>query len=213
MSERRTFITNPDIDQYLLSLFPSQDPVLREMEELGAERGFPIVGPLVGRLLHLLAVISGAKRVFELGSGFGYSAYWFARAVGEGGSVCLTERSESNALLAEDFLSKGGLAERVSIRCGESLGLLEESEGGYDIIFNDIDKEHYPAVTDRAYEKLRPGGLFITDNVLWFGRVLTDDESPSTAGVKKFTEGLLSHRGFITTVIPVRDGVSVSVKI
>ncbi len=209
----KTPITNPEVEHYLLSLVPSEDPVLREMEELSAQMEFPIIGPLVGRLLYLLARISGAKRVFELGSGFGYSAYWFAKAVGEGGTVHLTDRSESNLRLARDFLTKGGLGKRIRTLCGNALDLLEDSEGGYDIIFNDIDKESYPAVTEKAYGKLRQGGLFITDNVLWFGRVLTEDNSPATVGVREFTKGLLSHGGFITAMIPIRDGISVSVKI
>ncbi len=211
--ETETYIVNPKIEEYLRNLNPIQDKVLKEMEELGNERGFPIIGPIVGRLLYQLAVITGAKRVFDMGSGFGYSAYWFAKAVGDEGLVVLAELSEKNARLAKEFFRRGGLDKRVEIHVGDALQILEETEGAFDIIFNDIDKEYYPLVVDEAYKKLIRGGLFITDNVLWFGRVLTDDLSPSTKGVKEFTRLLLEEKGFLTTIIPIRDGISLSVKL
>jgi predicted O-methyltransferase YrrM len=211
--ETETYIVNPDIEEYLKNLIPVEDDVLKEMEKLGDERGFPIIGPIVGRLLYQIAIMIGAKRVFEMGSGFGYSAYWFAKAVGDGGEVVFTEISQRNAQLARDFFRSGGIDRIVQIHVGDALGVLEETDGEFDIIFNDIDKEYYPLVVDRAYKRLRRGGLFITDNVLWFGRVLTDDLSPSTKGVKEFTRLLFSEKGFFTTIIPIRDGVSLSVKL
>ncbi len=211
--ETETYIVNPDIEEYLKNLTPVEDGVLKEMEKLGDERGFPIIGPIVGRLLYQIAIMIVAKRVFEMGSGFGYSAYWFAKAVGDGGEVVFTEISQRNAQLARDFFRSGGIDKIVQIHVGDALGVLEETDGEFDIIFNDIDKEYYPLVVDRAYKRLRRGGLFITDNVLWFGRVLTDDLSPSTKGVKEFTRLLFSEKGFLTTIIPIRDGVSLSVKL
>lgn len=211
--ETETYIINPKIEEYLRNLNPIQDNVLKEMEELGNEKGFPIIGPLVGRLLYQLAIIIGAKRVFDMGSGFGYSAYWFAKALGKEGLVIFAELSEKNAWLAREFFRRGSLDNRVEIHVGDALQILEETDGEFDVIFNDIDKEYYPLVVDEAYKKLRRGGLFITDNVLWFGRVLTDDLSPSTKGVKEFTRLLFEEKGFVTTIIPIRDGISLSVKL
>ncbi len=208
-----TYIVNPDIEEYLRGLAPVEDEVLREMEELGRNRDFPIIGPLVGRLLYQLAVMIGAKRVFEMGSGFGYSAYWFAKALGEGGFVVYTDLSEKNAQSAEEFFRRGGLREKIRINVADSMKILEETEEEFDIVFNDIDKEQYPLVVDIAHKRLRKGGLFITDNVLWYGRVLTEDTSSSTKGVKEFTSLLLSQKGFLTTIIPIRDGISLSVKL
>ena len=212
-NETETYIINPKIEEYLRNLNPIQDNVLKEMEELGNERGFPIIGPLVGSLLYQLAIIIGAKRVFDMGSGFGYSAYWFAKALGKEGLVIFAELSEKNAWLAREFFRRGSLDNRVEIHVGDALQILEETDGEFDVIFNDIDKEYYPLVVDEAYKKLRRGGLFITDNVLWFGRVLTDDLSPSTKGVKEFTRLLFEEKGFVTTIIPIRDGISLSVKL
>ncbi len=189
------------------------DAVLTEMEELAKEQSIPIVGRQVGSLLYQLAMMINAKRIFELGSAFGYSAYWFAKAIGKGGEVHFTDLSKHNIALARDFIDRVGFEDIIKIHMGDGLGILDEATGEYDIIFNDIEKEDYPAVVDKAYSKLRTGGLFITDNVLWYGRILSDDKSPATEGVRKFTELLLSHKGFYTTIIPMRDGLSVSVKL
>lgn len=207
------YILNPEIESYIESLTPLRDEVLLEMEDYAGKNDFPIVGPLVGRFLYQLTLISGAERIMELGSGFGYSALWFAKALGGRGSVVFTELSSENSALAEKYLKRAGLREKIDIRTGNALDIIDKSEGEFDIIFNDIDKEFYPEVVGRASAKLRKGGLFITDNVLWSGRVLGDDHSPSTEGVREFTRLLLSDKGFYTTIIPLRDGLSLSVKL
>jgi predicted O-methyltransferase YrrM len=213
LREENKYIVNPEIEGYMKSLIPSGDKVLEEMEEYARRNAFPMVGPLVGRFLYETALIGNAKTVLELGSGFGYSAYWFAKAIGESGTLTFTDMSQENARIAGDFFDKAGLRDRIDIRVGDAVRILEESPGGFDIIFNDIDKEYYPGVIDKAYDKLRKGGLLIADNVLWFGRVLTGDGSPSTEGVREFTRLLFSHKGFFTTIIPLRDGLSLSVKL
>ena len=205
-------IVAPDIERYLHDLANPHDPVLREMEVLAAEERFPIVGPQVGRLLHLLARSIGAHRVLELGSGFGYSAYWFARAVGPHGQVVLTEGSEERAQQAAGFLSRGGFSDHVTILVGDALEHAERQGGQFDIIFNDIDKDQYPRVLDRVKTLLRPGGLFISDNMLWFGTVLeSDPDDLSTRGVKELTRQLFASPEFETSLIPMRDGVTVSI--
>jgi len=205
-------IVDPSIDRYLHELASPNDPVLREMELLAAERSFPIVGPQVGRLLHLLALGVGARRVIELGSGFGYSAYWFAQAVGAEGEVILTEGSQERAAEAASFLSRGGFSDRVRIEVGDGLEVIDRVGGQFDIVFNDIDKENYPKVFDPAAAALRPGGLLISDNMLWFGTVLDRHPSePSTLGVKELTRLLYESDDFHTVLLPVRDGVTVSI--
>jgi predicted O-methyltransferase YrrM len=213
LNNDESYIVNPQIEEYLKSLSPADDTILREMEELGKERGFPIVGPLVGRLLLQLALAIGAERIFEMGSGFGYSAYWFAQALGDGGTLFFTEFSDENARLALDFFKRGKIESRIKIQVGDSLSILDRTPGQFDLIFNDIDKENYPSVVDKAFKRLRKGGLLITDNVLWSGRVLRDDDSSSTKGIKEFTRLLLSEKGFLTTIIPIRDGISISLKL
>jgi predicted O-methyltransferase YrrM len=205
-------LVHPDIDGYLNRRAALDDPILNEMEGLAAQRGFPIVGPQVGRLLATLVRATGARQVLELGSGFGYSAWWFANAVGSEGRVVLTEGSQANADLARDFLTRAGLGDRVEIRVGDALELARDDDGPFDIVFNDIDKQDYPRALPLALERLRPGGLFVSDNMLWQGRVLDDREpDASTRGVLDLTRALHSEPALETTIVPVRDGVSISV--
>jgi len=208
-------IVDPGIENYLRRLYDDGDPVRLEMEVLGAARQFPIVGPLVGRHLEVLTRAIGARKVFELGSGYGYSALHFARAVGEGGAVHCTELSAENVALAQKFLERAGVWTRVTYHQEEATAALRRVGGTWDIVYCDIDKDGYPATVELAYEHLRPGGLFITDNVLWSGRVLDgqDDGTAMTKGVREFTRRLLGHRGFLTTIDPTRDGVAVALRL
>jgi predicted O-methyltransferase YrrM len=153
--------------------------------------------------------------VFELGSGYGYSALHFARAVGQDGEVHCTELSAENIVLAEKFLTRAKLWDRVTYHQEEATAALKRVGGIWDIIYNDIDKDVYPATIELAYHHLRSGGLFITDNLLWGGRVLEDkgDDSTSTQSIKTFTQKLFAHPGFSTTIFPVRDGLSVALRL
>jgi predicted O-methyltransferase YrrM len=205
-------IVDPAIERYLHEWTSPLDPVLREMELFAAEDDFPIVGPQVGQLLHVLARSVRASRVIELGSGFGYSAYWFARAVGPAGRVVLTEYSEERAEQARRFLGRGGLLDRVEFHVGDAIELAAHLEGDADILFNDIDKPLYPRVPAVAGELLRDGGLLISDNMLWFGSVLDEvPREPSAQGVKELTRQLFEDPAFETALLPIRDGLSVSV--
>lgn len=206
-------IVNADIERYLRGLLHEENDTLKEMHDLGDKSHFPIVGPLVGRLLFVLAQSLGAKTVFELGSGFGYSAYWFLQGLAEGGSIVLTDMEKANLNRAQAFLEPHAQGKKVIIEKGDAVSVIEKYAGPFDIIFMDIDKEQYPEGFTKAFPKLRKGGLFICDNVLWSGKVLKDDASPDTQGIKKFTEMIFSHPSLVTTIIPLRDGVSVSVKL
>lgn len=206
-------ITHPRIDEYLRALAPPADAVRDEMERLAAAHRFPIIGPAVGQLCHVLARAVGARSVFECGSGFGYSTWWFCRAVGEGGTVVHTDGSIGNSMQARDFLLRAGLASRVRFEVGDAREILARTEGPFDVIFNDIDKEGYPDVLPLVRAKLRVGGLFICDNMLWFGRVLAPAEDPDTRGIQELTRLLAGAGDFATTLVPLRDGVSVSVRI
>lgn len=213
-----TEITKPLFEKYMKTLYEDADPVRREMEALAEERNFPIVGPLVGRSLSQWAQMVGARRVFELGSGYGYSALFFARAVGEEGVVHCTDLSADNIRLAEKFLRQAGVWSRVTYHQEEATAALRRVGGIWDIIYNDIDKGSYPGTVELAYRHLRPGGLFITDNVLWSGRVFTENEDAgeaddeSTRSIIDFTHRLFNHPGFLTTIYPVRDGVAVALR-
>ncbi len=210
-------LVNPRIESYLKGLIEEPDPVRAEMERLGAERNFPIIGPLVGNLCMVLALSVKARRVFELGSGFGYSTLWFARAVGPEGRVYHTDGSAENTRMAKDFLARAGLAERVRFETGDAREILrhalERGEGmPVDVVFNDIDKEQYPDVLPLARKALRSGGLLICDNMIWSGRVTEANPDETTRGILELTRSLRAATDFATTLIPLRDGVTVSLK-
>ena len=164
-------ITASPVEDYLYSILPARDPVLTEIEAEAAKRDIPIVGPVVGRVLYQLAQLGGAKTVFEMGSAIGYSTIWWARAVGEDGKVIYTDGDAKNAQQARRYFDRAEVNDRITIKTGDALELLSEEKHHFDVIFNDVDKEDYPRVFRLALPKLRKGGLFITDNVLWSGKV------------------------------------------
>lgn len=206
-------IVNPDIVEYLLNITPERDAVLSDMEELAVEKNFPIVGPLVGRTLYVFALAIQAKRVLELGSGYGYSAYWFAKAIGKDGTVICTDGSPTNAERAREYFRRGKLAGKMDFHVGDALKIMDELDGTFDIIFNDLDKHQYPKAFRKALPRLRKGGLLISDNVLWHGRVLDKKPDSDTAGILTYNRLIYSSKDLFTTILPIRDGVSVSIKL
>ena len=206
-------ITSEPVENYLYSLLPRRDPVLTEIEAEAAKRNIPIVGPAVARVLHQLAVITGAKNIFEMGSAIGYSTIWWARAVGEDGRVIYTDGDRKNADEARGYFERAGVAGRITIRVGDALELLSERKQEFDIIFCDVDKEDYPRAFRLALPRLRKGGLFVADNVLWSGKVAQKNPSEaSTKAIMEFNRLLYASPELFTTILPIRDGIVVAHK-
>ncbi len=205
-------ITVQNVEDYIYSLLPPRDEVLTEMEAEAAKNRIPIIGPAVARFLYQLAIISRAKKVFEMGSAIGYSTIWLARAVGEGGRVIYTDGDSKNADKARRYFERAGVSDRITIRTGDALELLSEEKEPYDIIFNDVDKTDYPRVFRMALPHLKNGGLFITDNVLWSGRVAKPNPDAETKAILELNQLMYQSPEVFTTILPLRDGVSVCVK-
>ena len=212
-------ITHPAVESYIKGLLSRHDePVLLEMEAEGEERGFPIVGRMVGVLLEILARSIDARRVFELGSGYGYSGYWFARAVGPDGELHLTDRDPENEVKAKDYLGRAGLLAPVTFHVGDAVTSLGKVDGEFDIIYCDIDKHGYPEAWEAARDRIRKGGLYICDNTLWSGRVtdagdLPEDGRPGwTEAIKRMNEAVVADDRYVATILPVRDGVLVALR-
>jgi len=202
-------------EKYISALLPPRPPVVREMERYARQHDVPIVGPACGRLLYQLARLIDARRVFEMGSAIGYSTLWLARAVGERGTVYYTDSDPANARRAKSYFRRAGLLNRVRILIGDALESLESVEGQFDLIFNDVDKRQYPKVFSRAVPRVRVGGLFITDNVLWAGRAArpaAPGDVPTRA-IQKFNRLIYSSPKLFTTVVPLRDGFAVCQRI
>ena len=208
-----TAITDSKIEQYIEHLYPLEDPVLKEMERLAQKINFPIVGPLVGRLLYQLAHMISAKTVFEMGSGFGYSAFWFALALPENGTVHLTDLAKKNSEHARQFFTQANLTHKAKFHVGNARDILEKMDHAFDIILIDADKERYPENFQIAKPKLNRGGLLIVDNLLWSGEVLEKNGDEATEGIKRMTRMLFNDCDFISTLLPIRDGVGVAYKI
>ena len=202
------------IEAYMRQLSGRHDEsVLLEMEQLGRGCDFPIIDRLVGELVEVLTLSIRATSVFEMGSGYGYSAYWFTRAVGPDGRVICTDSDPNNRDLAEKFLSRVGRWERVEYVVGSAQDALRRTPGEFDVVYNDIDKQDYPEAWQIARERVRPGGLYICDNVLWSGRVTDlNDRSPSTEAIRRHNQMVYADSTFDTCIVPTRDGVLVARK-
>lgn len=207
------------VQAYLVELSKAQHrhEVLDEMEERAARDGFPIVGPAVGRFLELAARSVGARRVMELGSGFGYSAYWFARAVGPEGEVICTDGDAGNARDAQDYLTRAGVWDRVTYRVGDALAGMAETDGEFDVVYCDVDKDGYPDCFRAAAERLRVGGVYLCDNTLWRGKAATGEPDESFPG---WVEAIREHNRlaaedarFVSQIVPIRDGVLAALKV
>jgi caffeoyl-CoA O-methyltransferase len=200
---------DPAVEKYIYDILPQRDDVLLEMEEQARQRSIPIIGPAVARVLYQYATLINARRVFELGSAIGYSTIWLARAVGDGGKVYYTDGSPKNREEAAGYIERAGVAERIEMLTGDSMQLLNSVEGEFDLIFNDVDKHQYPDAFRAALPRLRSGGLFITDNVLWSGRVARNEIDRNTQGVMEFNRLVYSSAELFTTILPIRDGLAV----
>jgi predicted O-methyltransferase YrrM len=205
-------ITDPKIEQYMHDLLPARDEVLAEIEAYAAENKIPIIGPAVARFLATLVMMTKAKRIFELGSAIGYSTIWLARAAGPDAEVHYSDGSAANAQRACGYFERAGVASRIHVHVGDALSALAATSGSFDLIFNDVDKDGYPAVLDAVPDRIKSGGLFITDNTLWHGSVL-DPQEASDRAVCLFNRRLFDSPDFYVTQLPIRDGVSIGIRL
>src|ERR1700741_602688 len=211
----RSAFTQEDIDKYMYELLPERDAVVSQIEAYAAEHRVPIIGPAVARLLTLLVQVSGATRIFEMGSAIGYSTIWLARAAGPKAQVFYTDGDPENANRAKEYFRKAGVAKRIKVQVGNALDLVKKTPGKFDLIFNDVDKHQYPDALRAALPKLKRGGLFVTDNTLWSGKVAKPaaPDAKYTRGVQEFNRLVYSSKDLFPVLIPFRDGVTVCRKL
>jgi predicted O-methyltransferase YrrM len=205
----------PGIERYLNELCAIDDPMLREMERMAVEEKFPIIGPLVGRLCWVLASSVRARDVFEMGSGFGYSTYWFAHSVGEGGRVVYTDLDARRCDQARRQLVQAGLAGRMTFEVGDAREIITRYPGPFDLIFIDLEKEQYPEALELARVRVRPGGLIVADGALLCAQVAepAGGRSAAAEAVAQYNRGAMRAADLVTTIVPVRDGVAISIKL
>ena len=206
---------NDALPPYLEGLVPPRPPELLAMEDYAREHDFPIIGPSCGHFCYELARMTKATRIFELGSGYGYSTAFFAKAVREngGGVVHHVVWDEDLSRRARVHLARLGMDDVVQYHVQEAIGALRAHEGGLDIVFDDIEKQAYPASLPVIEEKLRPGGLLIVDNMLWRGRIFDpDNRTPQTEGIREMTRRLTQSDRWISSLVPLRDGMIVALR-
>ena len=204
-----------DVEEYIYKLLPERDAFISEIEEYAAEHRVPIIGPAVARMLALFVQVSGAKRIFEMGSAIGYSTIWLARAAGPKAKVIYTDGDPDKARRAKEYFRRAGVAKRIDVRVGNALELLKKASGKFDLIFNDVDKHQYPDALRAALPKLRRGGLLITDNTLWSGKAARPaaPDDIHTQGVQEFNRLVYASKELYPVLIPLRDGVTVCRKL
>jgi predicted O-methyltransferase YrrM len=206
------------IERYLAGLNRLPDSVLKQIAQEGREAELPLVDAEVGGLLRVLATAVHATRILEIGTAIGYSGIWLAGALPPGGMLITMEADPDRAGQARDNFARAGLADRAHVMVGNSSLLLAKVAGPFDLIFQDGDKLLYVPMLDRLVNLLRPGGLLVTDNVLWSGEVVPgfvkDPHQPAdeTRAITDYNNRLSAHPCLLTAIVPLRDGLSISVK-
>ena len=207
-------ITNPEIEGYMNTLLETRSTIFKEVEEYAESIRFPIIEPLVGVLLNQYSRLINAKRILELGSGFGYSALWFSEGMDESTKIICTDFKEENKKRALEYFRKAKIRTKIEFRLGDAIRILDEIDSDFDIIFNDVEKEDYPEVYIKSIPKLRKGGLLISDNTLWYGKVAQSEVNDyQTAGSREYNRLAFSDERVLSVIIPLRDGITISMKL
>jgi predicted O-methyltransferase YrrM len=207
-------IVDPQIEEYLGRIVGSPDPIEADLRRYADELGgYPMITKVAGQLLMQYAMLVEAQRIFELGSGFGYSAFWFARALQPGATVTLTDSDPDNLDRARTWLGRAGLSDRCRFEpAGDALEALARTEGRLDLVFIDVDKRDFPRALALALPKVRPGGLVIGNGVLWGGSVARGENDDASVALREFLRVAFGSEGLVTNILPVGDGLSVTLK-
>lgn len=211
-------INHDYIENYIQSLLPDSDGILKDMETYARQNNVPIITPDIGALLTLLIKSTKAKSILEVGTAIGYSSILMAEAAGEGCQILTIEKNPQLADIAQLNIKKAGFKDNIKVLQGEAAEILEKVEGTYDIIFIDAAKGHYFDFFNKSIDKLKIGGLFICDNVLFRGMVaerslLIRRKITIVKRLKKFLEYISHNKSLQTSIIPIGDGVSISLKL
>jgi predicted O-methyltransferase YrrM len=209
---------NPRIENYISATERASGPVLAEMEDLATRTGFPIIGPQVGHLIQVVVAALQPRRVLEMGAGYGYSALWAASVMPPDGEIVCIDFDSENRKLATDFISRANVEPTITYETGDALEVARryqrEDVEPFDYIFNDVDKQWYGEAFDCAVALLRDGGVLMTDNTIWFGYVAEPRRrDEATIGVRTYNAKAAEHSELVTSILPIRDGVTISTRI
>lgn len=203
---------------FLTQLSPPHDSIQQEMAEFADQEGFPIIGRQAGGVLKLLAQSRNARSLFEFGSGFGYSAYWFWLGMADNAELVLTEVDPDELEMATELFTKAGIAEQTHFEVGDAQDIVDRYAGPFDLVLIDHQKSQYPDAFDAIREKVAEGGIIVADNILRESVIAayTATDSPSldtsTHGLVTYLELVRTDPAFSTVVVPVGNGITVSMK-
>ena len=204
-----TGILDAKIEEYLEGLLPKRDALLAEMEKYAKKNHVPIIGPACGRLLAMVTLLSGAARIFEMGSAIGYSTVWFARATGPEAEIHYTDSDPENSRRARDYFERAGVEGKIRQWTGDAIESFDKTSGMFDLILIDIQKEQYPLALLKAVPRLKSGGVLVTDNVLWSGKVARPAKDKSTRAIQRFNKEMYAQKELFSVIVPLRDGVAI----
>ncbi len=211
-------ITYDYIDNYIQSLLPASTGYLKDMEEYARQNNIPIITPDIAALLTLLIKTKKAKRILEVGTAIGYSTVIMAKAAGNDCQVVTIEKDPQMCKIANSNFEKADCADVIEIIEGDAAKMIESKEGPFDMIFIDAAKGQYFDFFKKSISKLQIGGLFICDNVLFRGMVaerslLVRRKITIVKRLKEFLEYISQNKSLQTSVIPMGDGISISLKL
>lgn len=218
-----TYPLSERTEEFARSLAPESDDVIEAMDARADDEGFPTVGPAVGGWLRLLARSVDAERIFEFGSGYGYSAYWMATTLPQNGKIVLTEIDQDELADARENLERGGFADLASFEHGDAIEIAKKYSGPFDLVLIDNEKHRYVEAFDTIREKVPVGGVVVADNAMNAGSINFDDVSALLAGneteANEGSRGIASYlcriredESFETGLLPLGDGVAVSIR-
>jgi predicted O-methyltransferase YrrM len=210
----------PDpIERYLATLHAPVDALIEQVEREGRSSGLPLVQAPSGRFLRTMALAIGARHVLEIGTAIGYSALWMAGGLPPDGRLITIELDPARAEIARANIARAGRSEQISVIVGDAMRYLHKVAGPFDLIFQDSHKPLYEPMLDRLVALLRTGGVLVSDNVLWSGEVVEGYVNPpqrdpaDTEALRAYSRRLVADARLFTTVLPVGDGLAVSVKV
>ncbi len=213
-------IVHPYITQYLREEIASEDGLLLEMRAYAEERSIPIVEPETARLISVFAHMLRPKRILEIGTAIGYSAIILAEGLAEDGRVTTLENNPEMAAIARENIKRAGLEDKIEVVEADAKDYVSyiDADGEFDYIFLDGPKAHYIYMLDDCIRLLRTGGILVSDNVLYKGMTAEDSlvirrKITIVKRLRKYIDTLNSRKDLQTSVIPIGDGVALSVKL
>ncbi|MBX3242999.1 MAG: class I SAM-dependent methyltransferase [Acidobacteria bacterium] len=204
-----------ELTEYAEALTSGESAILQELREhcyKHYEDSSMLSGFFQGRVLAMLSKMIRPKYVLEIGTYLGYSALCLAEGLIEDGKVITLDVQEDTNAVARSFVERTDYKDKIEFHLGDALQIIPELTETFDLVFIDADKPNYSNYYDLVFDKIRPGGFIIADNVLWSGRVLESEQDENTKALHDFNQKVLADGRVANVLLPIRDGLMVAIK-